>query len=294
VWDGNEVWLLAGGGTLFFAFPAVYASSFSGFYLPLMIVLWLLILRGISIEFRNHLDSPTWKPLWDFTFTGASALLAIFFGAALGNVVRGVPLDASGDFFLPLWTDFLPGADAGILDWYTILVGLFALAALTLHGSLWVWYKTEGAVQARCRQAAWWSYFAVLACTVATTLATWSIQPQVPANFARYPLGSVFPLLAIGGLAGIPFYLRRGRELMAFLHSCLFLAGMLTSAAFGLFPYVLPSNAHQHPGLTVFNAAAPAYGLRVGLVWWTPGMLLAGAYSVYVYSRFRGKVRVED
>src|SRR5712691_1159902 len=111
VWDGNEVWLLAGGGTLYFAFPALYASSFSGFYLPLMMVLWLLILRGISIEFRNHIESHIWTPLWDVVFAGASALLTIFFGAALGNVVRGAPLDASGDFFLPLWTNFQVGGE---------------------------------------------------------------------------------------------------------------------------------------------------------------------------------------
>jgi cytochrome d ubiquinol oxidase subunit II len=101
VWDGNEVWLLAAGGTLYFAFPALYASSFSGFYLPLMIVLWLLILRGTSIEFRNHIQSLVWQPLWDAVFAGSSALLAVFFGAALGNVVRGVPLDASGELRLP-------------------------------------------------------------------------------------------------------------------------------------------------------------------------------------------------
>src|ERR1700756_2303416 len=117
VWDGNEVWLLAAGGTLYFAFPALSPSSFSAFYLPLMIVLWLLILRGISIEFRNHIESLVWHPLWDAVFSIASLLLAIFFGAALGNVVRGVPLDPSGYFFLPLWTDFFIGRDAGILDW---------------------------------------------------------------------------------------------------------------------------------------------------------------------------------
>src|SRR5580700_2981521 len=111
VWDGNEVWLLAAGGTLYFAFPLLYASSFSGFYLPLMIVLWLLMLRGISIEVRNHTDSPVWKPFWDVIFAGASVLLAIDFGAALGNVVRGAPLDASGDFFLPLWTSFRPSGE---------------------------------------------------------------------------------------------------------------------------------------------------------------------------------------
>ncbi len=136
VWDGNEVWLLAAGGTLYFAFPALYASAFSGFYLPLMIVLWLLILRGASIEFRNHIQSAVWDPLWDFLFCTSSLLLAVFFGAALGNVVRGVPLDASGYFFEPLWTNFRLDDETGILDWYTILVGVLALLALMMHGGL--------------------------------------------------------------------------------------------------------------------------------------------------------------
>src|SRR5579863_1905965 len=123
VWDGNEVWLLAGGGTLYFAFPALYSSAFSGFYLALMMVLWLLILRGISIELRSHIESPLWKSFWDLVFGASSALLALLYGAALGNVVRGVPLDANGFFFLPLWTNLQPGADAGIVDWFTLLAG---------------------------------------------------------------------------------------------------------------------------------------------------------------------------
>src|SRR6202035_1231035 len=126
VWGGNEGGVVAAGGTLCFALPTLYASGFSGFYLPLMIVLWLLILRGISIEFRNHIISRVWDPLWDFLFSASSLLLAVFFGAALGNVVRGVPLDASGYFFEPLWTNFRLGEETGILDWYTILVGVLA------------------------------------------------------------------------------------------------------------------------------------------------------------------------
>ncbi|PYU09038.1 MAG: cytochrome d ubiquinol oxidase subunit II, partial [Acidobacteria bacterium] len=149
VWDGNEVWLLAAGGTLYFAFPGLYASAFSGFYLPLMIVLWLLILRGTSIEFRNHIHSPVWDPLWDFLFCSSSLLLCVFFGAALGNVVRGVPLDASGYFFEPLWTNFQLGDELGILDWYSILVGMLALAALVVQGALWVTLKTTGTVRDR-------------------------------------------------------------------------------------------------------------------------------------------------
>src|SRR6267142_63721 len=124
VWDGNEVWLIAGGGTLYFAFPLLYASGFSGFYLPLMIVLWLLILRGIGIELRSHFDEPLWQQFFDFLFWVSSALLTIFFGAAMGNVIRGVPLNPEGYFFEPLWTDFRVGTSPGILDWYTVLTGL--------------------------------------------------------------------------------------------------------------------------------------------------------------------------
>src|SRR5277367_2983596 len=160
VWDGNEVWLLAAGGTLYFAFPALYAASFSGFYLPLMMVLWLLILRGVSIEFRSHVGGHIWSVFWDAVFSLASILLAIFFGAALGNVARGVPLDASGYFFEPLWTNFRLSADTGILDWYTILVGVLALAALVMHGALWVRMKTAGALSDRAARVAgnaWWA-----------------------------------------------------------------------------------------------------------------------------------------
>ena len=130
VWDGNEVWLLAAGGTLYFAFPLLYASSFSGFYLPLMMVLWLLMLRAIAIEFRTHIE-PGLAPFWDVVFAGSSALLAIFFGAALGNVVRGVPLNSDGYFFEPLWTNFRVGPRPGILDWYTVMTGVVALVTLT-------------------------------------------------------------------------------------------------------------------------------------------------------------------
>ena len=149
-----------------------------------MIVLWLLILRGISIEFRNHIESLVWQPLWDAVFAGASALLAIFFGAALGNVVRGVPLDRAGDFFLPLWTDFTAGRDAGILDWYTVLIAVAALLALTVHGALWVALKNRGALHSarpRCslrrRGGACWprwspSPWSVSACSRTSTRAS--------------------------------------------------------------------------------------------------------------------------
>ena len=152
VWDGNEVWLLAGGGTLYFAFPLLYASAFSGFYLPLMIVLWLLILRGVSLELRNHIDVGVWRALLDGLFGLSSALLTIFFGAALANVLRGVPLQKDGYFFLPLWTNWQPGPHPGILDWYTVIGGFVALVALTLHGALWITIKTSGDLAQRARR----------------------------------------------------------------------------------------------------------------------------------------------
>lgn len=292
VWDGNEVWLLAAGGTLFCAFPAVYASSFAGFYLPLMIVLWLLILRGISIEFRNHLDSPTWTPLWDVVFGGASALLTIFYGAALGNVVRGVPLDGEGEFFLPLWTDFSTGGEVGILDWYTILVGVLAFFALAMHGALWVRLKTEGELHKRAGGLVVSALAGTVLLTVGVTAATFRIQPQILANFATHPWGVAFPAAALTGLLGVWRY--RGRcERGAFLSSSVYLGGMLASAAFGVFPYMLPSNVDAAAGLTVYNSAAGSYGLRGALVWWIPGMLLALGYTAYVYRSFAGKVRPE-
>src|SRR6516225_3986944 len=153
VWDGNEVWLIAAGGTLFFTFPLLYASSFSGFYLPLIIVLWLLIVRGIAIELRSRIDSSVWASFWDGMFFLGSALLAIFFGAALGNVIRGVPLNSQGYFFEALWTDFNPfSANPGILDWYTILIGLLAFTALMMHGANYIAVKTEGVLNERARR----------------------------------------------------------------------------------------------------------------------------------------------
>jgi cytochrome bd ubiquinol oxidase subunit II len=291
VWDGNEVWLIAAGGTLYFAFPALYASGFSGFYLPLMIVLWLLILRGTSIEFRNHVISKVWDPLWDFLFSASSFLLAIFFGAALANVVRGVPLDASGYFFEPLWTDFRLGEQTGILDWYTVLVALLSLLALTMHGALWVQMKTNGAVNQRSAKIAANTWWGVLILSSVVTAITFKIQPQVTTNFVTLPWGIVFPFLAVAGLAGVRFELVKRDERKAFFASSAFLAGMLTSVVFGLYPLVLPARNPAY-SLTVANAKAADYGLKIGVVWWTFGILLAAGYLTYVYRSLPGKVVV--
>jgi cytochrome d ubiquinol oxidase subunit II len=293
VWDGNEVWLLAAGGTLYFAFPALYASSFSGFYLPLMMVLWLLILRGAAVEFRSHFDNKVWKPLWDVVFCFASGLLAIFFGAALGNVVRGVPLDANGEFFLPLWTNWQPGPNPGILDWYTITVGLFAFLTLTQHGALWVAFKTLGAVRTRARNVARFAWSGVAVLTIAVTVLSFQIQPRLAASFQEMPIGYVFPALALTGLLGVFHFWRQEHDLRAFLASSLYIIGMLTSLVFGVFPNVLPANSPEL-SLTIQNAAAPAYGLRVGLMWFVPGIVLALGYNAFLYRKFAGRISHED
>jgi cytochrome bd ubiquinol oxidase subunit II len=289
VWDGNEVWLLAAGGVLYFAFPVLYASSFSGFYLPLMMVLWLLILRGTSVEFRNHVQNNAWIPFWDCVFSISSLLLAVFFGAALGNVVRGVPLDDSGYFFEPLWTNFRLGDHTGILDWYTVLVGVTALLALAMHGGLWVRLKTPGDVSERAAKLAAWVWWGVLATTGVLTMVTFAVQPQVIANFKTWPIGFVLPAIAVAGLAGVQFEVRRGNDRNAFLASCTYLLGMLTSVVFGVYPMVLPARNPAY-ALTIANSKAGAYGLKIGLIWWVIGMILAAVYFIFVYHTFAGKV----
>ncbi len=294
VLHGNEVWLVAAGGTLYFAFPALYASAFSGFYLALMIVLWLLILRGIAIEFRGHIESPLWKSFWDVIFCGSSALLAIFYGTALGNVVRGVPLDGDGYFFLPLWTNLIPGKDAGIIDWYTLTIGITAFAALTMHGALWVGLKTEGDLEVRCQAIAERFWLILIPLVLLVSVQSFLVQPLLVKSFEEHPWGAIFPILAVGGLVGIRVFLKRQNELAAFLASGVFLLGMLCAAAMGLYPNVLPSNMDPTRSLTVTNVAAAQYGLEIGLLWFVPAFALALGYSAFVYRHFAGKVRLEE
>ena len=295
VWDGNEVWLLAAGGSLVLAFPLLYASSFSGFYLPLMMVLWLLILRAISIEFRSHVDNPVWRPVWDVAFSVSSLLLTVFFGAALGNVVRGVPLGGDGYFFNPLWTSFrVSGPEMGILDWYTVTVGVTSFLALAHHGALWLALKTEDPIRERAARAGRIVWPPLVAAVAILTGITFVVQPHVPERMNAFPVAYVLPALALGGLLGARWLAQRGRELGAFLASCAFLAGMLLSVAYGLYPMVLPATNDPALSLTVLNAHGPEHSLRAALWWWIPGMLLATAYTVFVYRHMAGKVKLDE
>jgi cytochrome bd ubiquinol oxidase subunit II len=290
VWDGNEVWLVAAGGVLFMAFPTVYSAAFSGFYLALMIVLWLLMLRGIAIESRSHQDNPLWREFWDTIFSLSSALLAVVFGTSLGNLVRGVPLDSTGYFAMPLFTDFEPGTRPGIFDWYSTLVGVFTLVLLAGHGALYLVWKTTGPVQIRSTAIARKIWRAVLPLWVVVTLATGWIQPEIYTNLLTRPMSWGFVLLMLGGLLGVFRFLSQQRELPAFLSSSAFLLGLLAATMAGQYPYWLRSNLDPAYSLTAANSAAQSYALQVALVWWSIGIALAGGYFVYLFRSVRGKV----
>jgi cytochrome d ubiquinol oxidase subunit II len=288
VWDGNEVWLLGAAGALYFAFPPAYAASFSGLYLPLSIAIWLLILRGLGVELRTHVHDPLWWPLLDVVFAAASALLAVVFGVAAGNIVRGVPLGADGYFFEPLWTDLKVGPSPGVFDWYTALVGALSLATLTMHGALYAALKVTGELRARAHRAAMRTWIAVVCATLLSIPATAYIRPTVLDNFRRFTSGWVIPVVAAAALACVWYYTRRARTGAAFAASAAYIATMLVGAAFALYPMLLPASTDPAYSLTVFNARTGDYSLRVGLVWWSIGTTLATVYFVVLYRSFRG------
>lgn len=292
VWDGNEVWLLASGGVLYFAFPVLYSAAFSGFYLPLMMVLWLLILRAAGIELRHHVDDPMWLSFWDFVFSGSSILLAVFFGAALGNVIRGVPLNSEGYFFEPLWTTFTVTDNAGILDWYTVVCGVVALVALTIHGAAYLAGKTDGEVRMRARKIVGASWYVLLLLTFVSFFATQYVRPNVLDNFYNYPVGWLIPAMVAAALFGIKYFNYKNEEWKAFFSSVLYLTGMLVGAVFSVYPNVLPAMNPEN-NLTIYNAKAGAYGLQIGIIWWSIGIVIAAGYFVFLYKTFSGKVRPE-
>lgn len=285
VWNGNEVWLLAAGGMMVVSFPRVYASGFSGFYLALMIVLWLLILRGVSIEFRSQLDNPLWRALWDTGLWLGSFLLALLLGVALGNVVRGLPIGPDGYF---------SGTLALMLNPYSLLTGILSLVVLAWHGANYLRVKTEGAILERAER---WSRklgWTALVLSVLSTLATFWVRDDVLANFRVHPLAFVLPLLAALGLAA-SFYCRsRERARGAFRASALVIAGLLASAAATVYPNLLTSTIDRGYSLTVYNAASSPLALRASFIANLIGMIGVSVYSTYVHRLFRGKVQLDE
>lgn len=294
VWDGNEVWLIAAGGTLFFAFPKVYASSFSGFYLPLIMVLWLLMGRALGIELRKHIDNKLWKAFWDVNFSIASLLLAVFFGAALGNIIRGVPVDSTGYFFEALWTTFTVQPDSGILDWFTVLMSLVSVATLTAHSANFIAIKTDGELQERVRKLSQKFNPLVILLSLVMFASTTYIRPEMWNNYFNHYWGFIFPLSAFCGMAGMFWFRKKNEDAKAFISSSVFIFGMLSGTAFGLFPNLLHSTKDPAYSLTAFNSKAGEYGLGVGMIWWITGIIMAIGYFIYLFYTFRNKVVINE
>jgi len=293
VWDGNEVWLIAGGGALFMAFPVAYAVGFSGFYLPLMLLLWVLILRGLAIELRGHVTNPLWASFWDVTFAVGSTAIAIVLGAALGNVVRGVPLDSTGTFHIPLFESFWPSTRSGVLDAYTVMVGVFTLLALGGHGGLYLAMKTDGPVHARSLRAArlLWVIAGLLFPLV--TWATLQVSPELAVMGGQRPLVWLLTVLLVAAVIVLAVGLLRGRPGLAFIGSAGTLFTLLGTAAAARWPVLLRSNLEPSLSLDAFTAATSQHGLRVALSWTLVGLPLACGYFIFLARLFRGKVRLD-
>ena len=300
-WDANEVWLIAVGGVVFFAFPTLYASSFSGFYLPLIMILWLLIFRAIGLELRGQIHNKMWETIWDKAFGIASLLLALFFGVALGNVVRGVNLGMVTDgvsahephyFFLPLWNStFSPqGENLGIIDWFTLLLGVIGVVALAIHGANWIIFKTNSGLNQKLKKVIFNLNFVLLALVILSLLIWHIIEPKPFHNFIDNPWLFIFPLITFVGLFGLFMVKTFKKDGLGFLFSCLFLFGGLTSTVASIFPKVLPSTNNINPDLTIYNVAADDYGLSIGVYWFSIAIVLVVIYMFVQYRVFKGKM----
>lgn len=300
-WDANEVWLIASGGVLFFAFPTLYASAFSGFYLPLMLVLWLLIFRAVGLELRGQVHHRMWEAIWDKAFGIASLLLALFFGAALGNVVRGVNLGMVENgvstqeahyFFLPLWNPtFDPLAEQqGIIDWFTLLLGLVAVVTLTIHGANWVILKTSTTLNQRLKKAIFKLNFVLLALVVASACLWHYVKPFPLNNLQTHYWLWIFPIIGAVGLIGLFRIKTFKKDSSGFLFSSMFIFGSFATTVASMFPTLLPSTNGVNPSLTVQNVAAHEYGLSVGLGWFIVAAILVVAYFIIQFRVFKGKM----
>ncbi len=300
-WDANEVWIIAAGGILFFAFPKLYASSFSGFYLPLIMILWLLIFRGIGLELRHQLNNKMWHIIWDKAFGIASLLLALFFGIALGNVVRGVNLGMVTNgvsqhephfFFLPLWNpDFSPLSDnLGIIDWFTLLLGIIAVVSLTIHGAAWVIFKTNASINPQLKNLIFKLSVVLLLLVVLSVLVWHHIEPNPFHNFFERPWLWIFPIITLTGLIGQFWVKKFKKDGLSFLFSTLFLMGGFFGTAASIYPKMLPSTNNTNPSLTIYNVATSHYGLSVGVNWFVVAILLVAVYLIIQYKVFKGKM----
>jgi cytochrome d ubiquinol oxidase subunit II len=290
-WDGNEVWLIATGGILFLAFPSVLAQAFPAFYLALFLVLWCLVLRGIAMEVRSHVGDPLWRSFWDVLLALSSALLALLFGVALGNVVRGVPIGAGPSFTLAFFTDFLPTGDVGLLDYYTVSVGAFALVALLSHGAAFLVYRTGGALRDRARHLERRLWMVAGALFVVVTIETAFVRPGLFSSLVARPPAWVFTALAIGGVITGARAHSRGQDALGFMSSSAVLAGLLGATAAALFPTLLHSTLDPARSVTAEQALGAPYGLGVAIIWWPIAFAIALTYLAFAFRANQEKLR---
>jgi len=294
LWSWHEVWLVGAGGTFMVAFPKAMATAFSGYYLALWLALWAFMLRGVSIEVGGHLSDPLWQTFWDFVFAVANFALALVFGAALGNVIRGVPIDEKARFSLALFTDFGVRGQVGILDWYTLSVAAETLLLLVAHGATYLTLKSIGAVHARSKDIATKLWIAAAVGFPAVTWATWSVRPELFTNVLERPLGGCALLAVSGGAVALIIGWRTRREWLAFAGSCTVIAGLLAALAVASFPVLLPSTLGPQFSMTAYQAASSAHGLALALLWWPLALVLAFTYVWFIARQFRGKLQARE
>jgi cytochrome bd ubiquinol oxidase subunit II len=285
VWDGNEVWLLTGGGALFAAFPIVYATVFSGFYLALMLLLVALIFRAVSMEFSGKVDSPGWKKVWDWGFGIGSLLPAVLLGVAFGNILRGIPINQEGLF---------TGSFLGLLNPYSVLVGILSLTLFIMHGALYLTLKTDGELQERMTRVASAFWVGTVALYALTTSATIFVSPFLFEGMLSNPLFWVLFLLLLGSVIALPVLLKAKRFFLAFLASSAMIASMIGLSAVSLFPRLVPSVTDLAYSLTIRNASSTPATLTVMLVIALIGMPIVIGYTFFIYRVFKGKVELTE
>lgn len=284
VWDGNEVWLVTAGGALFAAFPNVYATVLSGFYPAFMMLLAALIFRAVAIEFRSKQPYRWWRQVWDISFCVSSAAAALLVGIALGNIARGIPLDAQQEY---------RGGFLALLNPYAIGVGVTALALFMMHGAIYLAMKTEGELQRKVRGWVHRSMIFFILCYAMMTVATLIYVPHMAAPFRHHPALFVIPLVSILAIANVPREIHHGQDFRAFLSSSVAIATLLMLCAAGIFPNIVISHPFPEHSLTIYNAASSQKTLSIMLVVALIGMPLVAGYTIYVYWLFRGKTKLE-
>lgn len=284
VWDGNEVWLILGGGVLFAAFPLAYASLFSGFYLAMMLVLLVMILRTVAIEFRSKRPSVRWRSTWDFIFWISSLGLALLLGVAFGNVLSGIPIDPQGNIQVTLIQLLTP---------FAVLVGLTTIAMFALHGGIYLTMKTDGEMQSRIRHLIPRIMLVFFILNTLVVVAMMLFRQPITAVYLTQIWPVIFPAGALVALIVAWTMLRKGQDFAAFIASGTMIALLLISGGIGLFPNLLISTTDPQNNLTIYNAASAPNTLTVMLVIALIGMPIVLLYTTGVYYFFRGKTQLD-